>query len=239
MNRKRKTEAADWVRDFLTRHIRRNGRPDWPPPGPALKSLADGWVHHFARLGITEAEADEASLRLMARPPDRVDQHLGRLLEIVEGMRSRARSNTYTPTSQLEESDPECIALLRELISTRGEEREAVRRKIALKAGAEIQERLPMGPTGKENPGTGLAGKQTPSRAVSTPEATNYTVVISPREAWLRQEADQRARLDSNQQPSDSKSANSSHPNRSVTREVADSQSASSAPAVCAGGTTT
>jgi hypothetical protein len=63
----------------MSRYRERIPRDDWPPP----KSLFwDSWRAAFARHGITETVAEEASMRLAESPPELLTQHLEALMHM-------------------------------------------------------------------------------------------------------------------------------------------------------------
>jgi hypothetical protein len=72
-----------WFPGWLSRHQARHPRSDWPDPELAPEAARDfyaAWLGNFARLGVTEDVADEASIRLAANPPAFADRHLPALL---------------------------------------------------------------------------------------------------------------------------------------------------------------
>ena len=63
--------VKDWIMGFLDRHQARFAPHDWPADGAAeeWREFTKGWITALALRQVTEAEADDASSRLAARPP--------------------------------------------------------------------------------------------------------------------------------------------------------------------------
>lgn len=78
--------VADWFLGFVDRHFDRHPRPDWPRNRPRADGgnpeFYSGWLGNFIRHGITEDAADEASMRLMADPPDYAERHIPALIKL-------------------------------------------------------------------------------------------------------------------------------------------------------------
>jgi hypothetical protein len=79
-----------WINGFLKRHRARFDPHDWPTGEDTEESreFLRGWVSEFARQGVTEAEADLASQRLAATPPNYRRQHVPMVLEAVRAIRA-------------------------------------------------------------------------------------------------------------------------------------------------------
>jgi hypothetical protein len=72
-------KVEDWFGRWFERHAERHPRADWPRPSEA-REFWRGWIGNFARHGMTEDVADEASRRLMADPPKFLGEHVPALL---------------------------------------------------------------------------------------------------------------------------------------------------------------
>ena len=90
----------DWIYGFLKRHLLRYPSADWPDPhtedGQEFVKL---WFQAFKLAGVTEVEADTASVRLASNPPRFRTDHIPAIIREVEAIR-RANAAAATPHSR-------------------------------------------------------------------------------------------------------------------------------------------
>ena len=81
--------VKDWIMGFLDRHQARFAPHDWPADGATeeWREFTKGWITALALRQVTEAEADDASSRLAARPPAWRREHIPAILEAIEAIR--------------------------------------------------------------------------------------------------------------------------------------------------------
>jgi hypothetical protein len=92
----------DWIVGFLLRHRARLAPPDWPAASAAEEWLEfiKGWVTALALKEVTEAEADLASQRLAANPPNWRREHIPAVLAGVEAIRKEQGSPAAVATNR-------------------------------------------------------------------------------------------------------------------------------------------
>ena len=152
--------AMEWLWLLAKNHRERFPRADWPAGGKTAV-LWQGWARAFDRLNVTQAEAEAASMLLMTDPPEYLDQHLRRLIAIIEGKRERAQSarneGRFKPPPKYGPSDPDAVATFKRWLAARGQARLAIYREMALAAGEEdeIDEPLTLGKPAAESLGKG------------------------------------------------------------------------------------
>lgn len=82
--------VEQWFGKWFDRHAERHPRADWP----RVEESADfyrGWIGNFVKIGATEEVAEEASVRLMADPPDHLSGHIPSMIALVKSVfRERA-----------------------------------------------------------------------------------------------------------------------------------------------------
>ena len=91
-----KTTTDGWVWGMIRNHLERFPRGDWPTGGKT-SALWSGWAAAFAANHVTQPEAEAASVRMMQAPPEYIDGHLGRLLELVNLSRCTQQNNNPLP----------------------------------------------------------------------------------------------------------------------------------------------
>lgn len=80
--------VREWIAGFLGRHRARFNPSDWPEPGTEeYREYGLGWITAMATLEATEAEADEASRRLTADPPNWRREHIPKIVGMIRTMR--------------------------------------------------------------------------------------------------------------------------------------------------------
>ena len=100
--------ARTWVEGFLLRHQARFDPPNWPTAPEELAVFLAGFVAGLDGRGVTEAEAEAASVALMAAAdhPRFRDEHLPRLLERVRADRDAARARVRWTPEAVPRDDP-------------------------------------------------------------------------------------------------------------------------------------
>jgi hypothetical protein len=92
-------QVRSWINGFAKRHSERFPHPEWPKPG------SEFWLsveRLFARHGVTEAVADEASLALMESPPAHLDRHAEALLSAARTVFAAAQKGGPEPPGERE-----------------------------------------------------------------------------------------------------------------------------------------
>lgn len=86
-------DVDDWLVNFLERHAKRYRPFDWPELWSDEGILfIEVWSRAFRREGVTEADADEASVNLGANPPRYRSDHLPAVLKAVREVREERSS---------------------------------------------------------------------------------------------------------------------------------------------------
>jgi hypothetical protein len=80
--------VKQWISSFLRRHKARYGPPDWPnTESDDWLEFVKGWIQAFEECEVTEKEADEASLRLVRKPPKWRSEHVPQVTEMIMAIR--------------------------------------------------------------------------------------------------------------------------------------------------------
>ena len=129
---------SQWILLFARNHIQRFPRADWPSMGQS-EGLWGGWAKAFSTHHVTQAEAEAASIAMMAEPPEYLDRHLAGILKIVQGLRDRAaydrNEGRFTGAPKFEASNQESVALFKRFCAAQGDERRLLGEEIARRAG--------------------------------------------------------------------------------------------------------
>jgi hypothetical protein len=83
-------KIRDWLGEFLDRHKARYNPHDWPA-GEATEEYdvyVRTWHTEFATRHVTKSEADEASARLAANPPNFRREHIPMVVHAIEQIRA-------------------------------------------------------------------------------------------------------------------------------------------------------
>jgi hypothetical protein len=80
--------GVDWLDGFLKKFVRRLDPPEWPKLGTEeYADFRDDWAYALNGHRVTEAEADEALMRLRQDPPQWLREHLPKFVAAVEQVR--------------------------------------------------------------------------------------------------------------------------------------------------------